>query len=40
MSKFPDRDVCAPDFMDRYLEACHHAAPLVRFLTKALGLPW
>jgi len=37
MSKFSDRDVCAPDFMDRYLDACRAAAPLVQFLT---GLAW
>ena len=40
MSKFSDRDVCAPGFPERYLDACRSAAPLVRFLTKALGLPW
>jgi uncharacterized protein (TIGR02453 family) len=40
MSKFSDGDACAPDFMDRYLDACRTAAPLVRFLTKALGLAW
>jgi uncharacterized protein (TIGR02453 family) len=40
MSKFSDRDVCAPDFMDGYLDACGNAAPLVQFLTKALGLAW
>ena len=37
MSKFSDRDVCAPDFMDRYLDTCRTAAPLVQFLT---GLAW
>ena len=38
--QFTDRQVCAPDFMDRYLKACRSAAPLVRFLAKAVGLPW
>jgi uncharacterized protein (TIGR02453 family) len=33
-------DVCAPDFLDRYLDACHAAAPLLQFLTDALGLRW
>lgn len=37
---FSERDVCAPDFLDRYVEACRGAAPLVAFLTRALGLPW
>jgi hypothetical protein len=35
-----DRDVCAPDFPECYLDACHSAAPLAQFLTKALGLTW
>lgn len=40
MIKFTQREVCAPQFLDQYVEACVRAAPLVRFLTKALGLPW
>ncbi len=40
MTKFSDRDVCAPDFMDGYLDACRNAAPLVQFLTRALRLAW
>ena len=40
MSEFTERQVCARDFMDRYLEACRAAAPLMQFLTKALNLPW
>ena len=39
-AEFSDREVCAPDFMDRYLQDCRSAVPLVEFLTKALGLPW
>lgn len=39
-AEFSDREVYAPDFMDRYLQACRSAAPLVEFLTKALELPW
>lgn len=38
--EFADREVCAPDFMDRYLESCRTAAPLMKFLTRALNLPW
>ena len=37
--QFTDRQVLAPGFMDRYLKACQSAGPLVRFLTKAVGLP-
>ena len=40
MTKFSDRDVCAPGFMDGYLDACRNAAPLVQFLTRALRLAW
>jgi hypothetical protein len=40
MMKFTEREVCAPGFLDRYVEACETAAPLVEFLTKALGLRW
>ena len=40
MTQFSEADVCAPDFLDRYTEACRSAGPLVEFLTKALGLAW
>ena len=40
MTEFSDRDVCGPGFMERYLDACRTAAPLVRFLARALGLAW
>jgi uncharacterized protein (TIGR02453 family) len=33
-------DACAPDFLDRFLEECQRAAPLLRFLCKSLELPW
>lgn len=39
-SEFADREVCAPDFMERYLETCRAAAPLMEFLMKSLNLPW
>jgi uncharacterized protein (TIGR02453 family) len=32
--------VCAPDFLERFAETCQAFAPLVKFLTKALELPW
>lgn len=31
---------CAPDFPDRYARLCAKAAPFMKFLTEALGLPW
>jgi uncharacterized protein (TIGR02453 family) len=40
MTTFPEAQVCAPGFMGAYVEACAKAAPLVAFLTKALGLRW
>lgn len=36
---FTQQDVCAPDFLDRYVEACARVAPLVRFIGRALGRP-
>lgn len=39
-TQFDDDAVCAPDFADRYVEACRTAAPLHRFLAQALGAPW
>jgi uncharacterized protein (TIGR02453 family) len=33
-------EVCADDFLDRYVAACEAAAPLTMFVTKALGLRW
>ncbi len=40
MTAFSDRDACASDFLERFLDACRAAAPLVRFLTRAVDLPW
>jgi len=37
---FSERDVCANDFMDRYLDACRIANPFSRFVAKALGVQW
>jgi uncharacterized protein (TIGR02453 family) len=37
---FSQRDVCSPDFADRYVESCQTVAPLVEFIAKALGLRW
>ena len=40
MLKFSDREVRSPEFPERHLDACRAVAPLVQFLTKALGLAW
>lgn len=40
MTRFTDRQVCVPDFMDRFLDACKAASPLVAFLTRSVDLPW
>ena len=37
---FTDKEVLAPDFLDRFCTACEEAAPLVAFVCKALDLPW
>lgn len=37
---FTERDACAPDFLDRYVATCRATAPLMGFLTKAIGLAW
>jgi len=40
LAPFTQQQVCADDFLDRYIETCREVAPLVRFLTKALGGRW
>jgi uncharacterized protein (TIGR02453 family) len=35
-----ERDVCAPDFLERFTGECRRMLPLMAFLTKALDLPW
>jgi uncharacterized protein (DUF2461 family) len=40
MAEFSEREVCAPSFLDQYTEASRRAAPLIAFLTKAVGLAW
>jgi uncharacterized protein (TIGR02453 family) len=37
---FTHREVCAGDFADRYVDACRTVAPLVAFLTRAVGWSW
>lgn len=40
LREFTERDVVAPDFLDRFTDACEQAAPLMEFLTKSLALRW
>jgi uncharacterized protein (TIGR02453 family) len=40
MTEFTEGEAVAEDFLDRYTDACERAAPLLEFLTKALGLRW
>ena len=37
---FAEAEACRPDFLARYARTCRAAAPFVRFLTEAVGLPW
>lgn len=37
---FTDAEICARGFADAYVGACRELAPLMRFLCKALALPW
>lgn len=39
-TSFSDLQVCAPDFLDRVTDFVATVAPLMEFLTRALGLPW
>src|SRR5262245_50212653 len=40
VTTFDEAEVCAPGFIDRYADACQASAPLMRFLTLAVGQPW
>jgi len=40
MTNYTQRDVCSTGFLDSYIDASARSAPLLGFLTKALGLPW
>jgi len=39
-AEFTERQVVASDFLDRYVDLCKRSAPLLEFLTKAIGLRW
>lgn len=40
VTHFSEEEAVAPDFVDRYTEACLRARPLVGFVCSALGLPF
>jgi len=40
LTSFSEAEVCRPDFLDRYVDCCRKTAPLVGFLSKAMGLRW
>ena len=40
LTMFPQKDVTAEDFLDRYVASCERVAPLVAFLTRALQWRW
>ena len=37
-AEFTQKQACAPDFAARYVAACRRAAPLMRFLARAMGV--
>ena len=39
-ARFSESEVCAPGFMDKYIEACRTANPFMRFCAAALGVAW
>jgi uncharacterized protein (DUF2461 family) len=38
--EFTDAQVCSPKFMTTFATACRKMAPLAKFLSSALGLPF
>jgi uncharacterized protein (TIGR02453 family) len=39
-TEFTRSEVCSPEFMDLFSKACASSAPLMKFLTEAMGLKW
>jgi uncharacterized protein (TIGR02453 family) len=37
---FSDKEACSADFIKRYAQACKQSAPLIKFLTHAVELPF
>ncbi|UCH75216.1 MAG: DUF2461 domain-containing protein [Rhodospirillales bacterium] len=40
LARFSEDDACGPGFVDDFAATCQTFAPLTRFLTRALDLPW
>ena len=40
MIPLTEAQVCAPDFLEEFAALCRRQAPLVKFLSEALGLAW
>ncbi|MHA1109034.1 MAG: DUF2461 domain-containing protein [Alphaproteobacteria bacterium] len=40
LAQFTEAEACAPGFMAEFDKTCRAFAPLTRFLTRALDLPW
>lgn len=40
MATLTRKDVCAPDFVERFAAICKESAPFMAFLTEAVGLPF
>jgi len=40
LARFTEKEACSPGFIDRFDETCRAFAPMTRFLTHALDLPW
>jgi uncharacterized protein (TIGR02453 family) len=40
LTPFSEDEVCSATFREQYLESCRTVAPLVSFITRALGLRW
>jgi len=40
LAEFTPADAVKSTFLDQFVESCENAAPLIQFLTKALGLRW
>jgi len=40
MTPLSEADACSPDFMSTFVRTCKASAPLIRFLTEAIGLEY
>jgi len=40
ITPYSEREVCAPDFLERFAGTCAAASDFMKYLTTSLGLPW